>query len=1301
MISPHTKFRKARADCQSPIPQSPSPRHAVTPSHSSRRPREQGIALVITLILLSVITFMAITFLVVSRTDKGSVNATTEQARSANAASSGVERAKAELIAAMLASGDPYNIHMWVSTNYINAAGFDPNAPFPNPTNVNYDYTTGGAPLTPLQHAQNLGNLLIDARLPVYITNRAFANSNEFRFYVDLNRNHKFDATGLLPVRDGNGNYFDTNGATITTLPAPNVVSNSFTGDPQFIAIFEKTPYTPSLFNPNLTAFTHSATNRGVARYAYMVIPISDTMDVNFIHNNAKTISLNGEGFFRNQGVGTWEINLASFLVDLNTNYWSIGYQYDTNIGNISRGTAFADASSLLSYRYNKSWRNLSTIPALFQAKGFTAFTKDGIDGLTDGPLMDGLATPPDNDAGRIVKSVWPGTDNPSHFFSTQDFFDPTKANQTSAFADRLSAAGTNVDSYNQNTFYRLFSQLGTDSAPDQSSKMNLNYDNLAYVDPISGVRSATNFHAWAALDFFTNAASRMLAAEGFDPKTLNINNIQVYPTNMYSASVHRLLQVAANIYDASSSDLLPGTANLSLPTIFKPTFICPDGLHVFINGFTQVTNLDVLDKNITKMVDLSVAADRAAITPADMVYGKPLVVGAKKGYPNFNEYSMQHALQIRRRLQFTRSSPSLSRPDRTNQMLIVSMTNVFGVEAWNSYSNSFPRDLEIRIGIDITASLTNNVIGAGTISSNRISQGIIMPIPKNTWAGFVNPATARFSFKMPLNTNFTFLGDSTYRSATRNFVPRTDIFEAGQGFYNPDWLMNLQTRLRFIVVDTAANRIIDYVNIDASETPLDVNQELAGNQTVQSNPNSASAQNLWVTNRLGGSGSLNVPTWGVLSQIEISKGNIDVGQWNSANADPSAGQDKTKAINGFYYNIMGIPKRGDPGPYYSSNVFYSPYVPVGARFSHVNWQANDPLVHYTVGDLIPQFQTNSVTPASDTPPNANLGTVNTRYEPWGKRGGPTDTPLDLSIKDPGVRRSDDWDFPTNKFPNVGWLGRIHRGTPWQTIYLKSPIKDLPGWMKWTGNPAKPLTINYGQWNTNIVPILTGTNDAYFTHPFNDRAIIDLFTTSFDQNSSRGRMSVNQTNLASWSAVLGGVALITNTTTDAEWQINPSQVPQFGAAIVNPAGNYDPAAPPPLVRLVNSINDARRTNYANNAFNTLGGFLAAPEVTVNSPFLNQSSDTLKEYGINDAAYERIPQQILGLLKLDPPRFVIYSYGQSLKPADRSVVTGGPFFGMCTNYQITAETTTRAVVRIEGAPNNPRVVVESFNILPPD
>jgi len=81
--------------------------------------------------------------------------------------------------------------------------------------------------------------------------------------------------------------------------------------------------------------------------------------------------------------------------------------------------------------------------------------------------------------------------------------------------------------------------------------------------------------------------------------------------------------------------------------------------------------------------------------------------------------------------------------------------------------------------------------------------------------------------------------------------------------------------------------------------------------------------------------------------------------------------------------------------------------------------------------------------------------------------------------------------------------------------------------------------------------------------------------------------------------------------------------------------------------------------------------------------------------------ERLPQQILGLLKIDEPRFVIYAYGQALRPAPNSRITSGPYAGMYENYQITAESALRAVVRVEGAPEKPHLIVEQFHWLGPD
>ncbi len=104
-------------------------------------------------------------------------------------------------------------------------------------------------------------------------------------------------------------------------------------------------------------------------------------------------------------------------------------------------------------------------------------------------------------------------------------------------------------------------------------------------------------------------------------------------------------------------------------------------------------------------------------------------------------------------------------------------------------------------------------------------------------------------------------------------------------------------------------------------------------------------------------------------------------------------------------------------------------------------------------------------------------------------------------------------------------------------------------------------------------------------------------------------------------------------------------------------------------------------------------------------------------------YEWLPQQAMSLLRVsDSPRYVIYSYGQTLKPAPNGISTAsGAFFGMVTNYQVVAEAATRAVVRFNGtrvdnvvvtndgpgitkwivAPSvtNNNAVIEQFNVLP--
>jgi len=92
--------------------------------------------------------------------------------------------------------------------------------------------------------------------------------------------------------------------------------------------------------------------------------------------------------------------------------------------------------------------------------------------------------------------------------------------------------------------------------------------------------------------------------------------------------------------------------------------------------------------------------------------------------------------------------------------------------------------------------------------------------------------------------------------------------------------------------------------------------------------------------------------------------------------------------------------------------------------------------------------------------------------------------------------------------------------------------------------------------------------------------------------------------------------------------------------------------------------------------------------------------------LTDADYERIPQQILSLLKADEPRLVVYAYGQALQPAPNSrVLAPGQFFQLCTNYQITGEVVTKTMLKIvserQGTNLLLRAVAENFNSLPPE
>ncbi len=1306
---------------------------------SNLQPSRRGIALVITLILLSVTLIMAVAFLAVARRERNAVTTTTDTDTARLAADTALAAAQAQIAANLLSTNaGGYDYNLLVSTNYITPGGI-----IPNTATLGYIsyYDTNGNFLTGNNLEQAVANLYYLPRAPVFIRTNA-GSPLDFRFYLDLNRNGQFEANGLVPDVEYQDGVLVTNASPVSEV-----------GDPEWVGVLEH-PDQP-----------HGPSNRFIARYAFFAQPAGNSLDLNAIHNQTlglgPNVSLaNPDYYFRNEGVGSWELNLAAFLADLNTNEWNppagnyYGYlqPYAANVG-----VAFEDARSLLSWRYGFSYNSLAIPPA--NPNLYSVLADAGVDGFTVGSMSP-------------FNQHWAGSDNTNRFFAlASDLFDKSKTQPTivapqQGFSDRLAGTGTNMSTYDRYTFYRMLDELGTDSGSDDA-RMNLNYRNVTNGMVVPGME--TNCLAWAPLDFFTNAADRMLryytanwlaANTNFFTNTFGVDttnafgvaNIPVYVDGqfVYSPAVNRILQLAANMYDASTNQ----TAALGkdYPSVFRPVFtVVPDGIYrnLYITGYTNVDSVggpDDVNYFLPPADALAVAsANLGSVAPAVNVYGVPWIIGAKKWLPNFNQFYMLNAVEVTRKLQITRPARTAADPApglneyATNQMYVFSISNSLGCSLWNSYTNPYSGDLTLVARDNITMVLTNDAAGvvAQTPPLYLVTNAVYTSgtnWPGTVWAG-TPPVTAldaqNNSFIIPFNTSVVLLTNSIYRYG--GYGGAVPVASPGFDPFNTDYQTNVYApalpqfgllttnRLQVFILD--GGHVIDYVHFAGPEGSRNLNAELASMDTAINN----AGLFLWDTNPVTAGNPDGTPL-GVVNQIIVSRGqntpmNLNNNFWqppaNLPAGMPQTTQSEIDFFNGFF-NVnrlqYGVFVSGGKRYTNAATAVQAPYTPTRMVYDYTSWQANDPLVHYLASDLTYSDPGTTGIQISDNPAAAfsslgiNLNGVSKRWSPWGMpypfaSGADSDLTAQTlyltQLKDSLAWRPDNWDFPAYKFPTVGWLGRVHRGTPWQTVYLKSSditvAKDAAGnsgqasWAQWTGDTQ---TIN-GQFY-----------DANNSAPVQDAGLFDLFSTSLNDNATRGTLSVNQTHLAAWSAVFSGLVALSNAAPDV---IGYVAAPVMTNVIVQPAG-VD-AADSALWNIVTNINTTRanlvHADGVAGVFEHVGNILRAPALTEQSPFLNWSDTAQRQNGISDELYEWLPQQTLGLLRAgSTPRYVVYCYGQTLRPAPDGIVTdSGPFFGMCTNYQITAESAARAVIRVDkhvtATGTNYTTVIESFNVLPPN
>ena len=767
-------------------------------------------------------------------------------------------------------------------------------------------------------------------------------------------------------------------------------------------------------------------------------------------------------------------------------------------------------------------------------------------------------------------------------------------------------------------------------------------------------------------LAFFNNVANRFLHTLPADYGDLSVTNIPVYPTNRYTPAVHRLLQLAANLYDATTNRAI--TSYPHLPSVFRPVFRT-DGINVFIAGYLEETNTSAVYFPCVDAEKL-VQAPAGILIYTTNVFNAPWIIGAKKGFPNFNEFELINAIQVSRQLEFRRLNENGNADDPanvvayTNQLFVLIVSNSIGTELWNSYSNAWDltaRPLRIVLSNEVALQITNTE-NLGYLYATNFVMGTNYLADGNTWTGYntslpkLPPAS---SFQLPL-TNATVLEQANViglQSAT-GFVSVTSgrvVMPPAAGLYPlPRWFVNLKTRLCFALIDENADRVIDFVNLSQTQSPMDLAYELTGR--TNSFPPDSSANGAWATNGLGAPfpAPPEGPSVGLWNQLLVCAGMIPF--------DASVYTRETSQGETFFaYNLGLTNNPGGDTNLYKTNIFYAPCSPRCTISQRISWEVNDPFVHHAVADIIDLVSTDNIYRSSGAPivSLGTLGSLNKRYSPWGiKPGGAGMEPYNLALKDPLVHRPDRWGFPTNKSTSPDWLGRVHRGTPWQTVYLKSSEIDLPTWKSWTGN--------------------TDATDASLTLPTNDWQLASLLTSLLSTNDPRPLLSVNDPNTNAWLEVFDGLVALTNTSAF----YNPNLQQAFAPIVL--ASNS-----PAVTELVTAINTTRTVNY-DGSYRQIGDILSEPTLSVSSPFLFISADPA-DSSVSDEAYEALPSQLLPRLRPD-------SFGAIMRANDSVQIQ----FAGGDGYEYAVKTSSNLLDWTTISTNSPQGGIFQFSQpVPPD
>lgn len=729
-------------------------------------------------------------------------------------------------------------------------------------------------------------------------------------------------------------------------------------------------------------------------------------------------------------------------------------------------------------------------------------------------------------------------------------------------------------------------------------------------------------------LGFFSVVADKLLRSTF----SFGVTNIPVYVNGqfVYTPSVNRLLQLAANVYDAGNTNYFP--------VVFRPCF-GRIGNDVFITGYEWVYSSVQLDFPLAQ-TPMDITDPRVGTIAGINVFGIPWIIGAKKGLPNFNQLALVNTVTVTRKLQVIRDSLNIFPANFpanyvTNQMYAMSIGNSLGISFWNSYNNSYPRPLTIYAADWLNVTLTNAAASWKSMFKFDLPPTVIPAWPGSQWSGLPPNTTPNTASFFATNWNFTFLAPSVYHFATATFDPvNSPTAQQWDPLYPlPQFTLLSTNYLQAIILD--GTNVIDYVQLKGISSGGNLNSALAD----PNYPDAFNQRYQWSTNQLAGT----APNWGILNQIMVSmdpmlSSALYGNYWVPPSATAQAGGFIFPAAESAYFKGFFTKTFQYNGVNYinSDLTVQVPYTPSRTIYNTYLLQANDPLVHYLASDLASQpgnsaiwrngtwkngYWYHSDDPAIEPLPQIPSTSVKGRYQPWGQKWQMASAPnvdtnaYNCLFRDPIVWNSDNWNFPSNLLFSLNGLGQVHRGTPWQTIYLKSG--DILTEGPFPGNGQQNIGTNtWMQWTGDLDPA-----DAGLMAPTKDWHLASLLATLLGTNDATQLFPVNDPNINDWLNLFNGMVVYSNSTT----RPYSNHAPEFDTYQI--VSNSLPAG------VVASAIQQAQSKWPIPHGADAGDILATPELTIHSPWLNTNGIQLV-YGISDATYEGIPSQLLPLLRPD-------------------------------------------------------------------